>query len=1050
MLRKTRRLCCAALAAAVFLAVFLLPSEAGAEEGPAWERYAAAVYDNASGMPYSEANLSIQTPDGFIYIGSYGGLTRFDGRSFTVVDGVSSAVSLYVDSRDRLWVGTSEMGAVCIDGGSRELYGPEEGLTASTVRGFYEEENGDILMATGSGLFLLDGEGRIREIRDERFAGKYILPLAGDGLGNVYGVVRDEAIFMLRGEEVVHWWTLDEVGFDTEVVYPDPRRSGYVYFGTEGSELYYGSMDGPISALTRIGLDEVTGVNCLLKDGNRLWVCAGDGIGWLEEGGAFTRLDRLPVKNAFEHILRDREGNLWISSSRRGVMKLSPGIFTDVTAIAGADGRVVNAVMQAEGRLYIGTDTGLIVTDESFTPVRDPASALLGEVRVRSIMADAAGRLWFSTYSELGLVCMDPSNGDHRCFTQWDGLPSDYVRDVLILDDGDMLISTAEGLCRLREGKVIRSYGPGDGLNSTVLCMCQTADGTVYIGSDGEGLFTLAGDALRPVQDGGALPGGVILSLKYDVPGKRLWVLTGRYTLACLTGGELRRISKLPGGEKNASPYYDLIPTDDGKLWLLGCSGISVVSGDGLLAGDVSDALLYGVNSGLPHMTAANSRSYVTPDGVAFLAGADGVTAVDLHSTLQTASAPQLCIPYVDIDGERVWLRDESRLAVPREARRIRIYAYVLTYSLDDPEIRYRLEGFDPEDNLTSASRLPVISYTNLPGGSYTFRLSLAKEGGAELSLELVKEKRFYEYPAASAAGAVILLALLAWIARCLLKRQKRRLEAKGEEERINSELSMAANIQADLLPRADPAFPGHPEFTVYASMRPAREIGGDFYDYYLMDDDHLALAVADVNGKGIPAALYMTMAKTLLKSTALHETSPARVLREVDAGLRENHGANMFVTVWLGFLELSTGLLLWADAGHVRPLLCRDGSWSFLEKGDCAALGSGGPEDPDIRGRLPAADHRLQLRPGDMLLQYSDGVTKAVDQHQNAFGEEGLLAAMRRISGEDLKETEERLRREIRDFTQGAPRTDDTTVLLVRYNGPSGEPPVQKNDQEA
>ena len=473
---------------------------------------------------------------------------------------------------------------------------------------------------------------------------------------------------------------------------------------------------------------------------------------------------------------------------------------------------------------------------------------------------------------------------------------------------------------------------------------------------------------------------------------------------------------------------------DDGRLWLLGGSGISVVSGDALLAGDVSDALYYGVGSGLPHLSAANSRSDVTEDGVAFLAGADGVTAVDLSRSLQAVSAPQLCIPYVEIDGERLWLREGDRVSIPKDARRIRIYAYALTYSLDDPELRYRLDGFDTEDSYTTASQLPVVSYTNLPGGSYTFRFSLAEEGGEELRLELVKEKRLYEYPAASIAGAAILLALLAALVSRLLKRQKLRLEAKGEEERIGSELRMAANIQAGLLPKGDPAFPERDEFEIHASMLPAREIGGDFYDFFLIDEDHLALAVADVSGKGVPAALYMTMSKTLLKSTALHEKSPAQVLREVDIRLRENSGASMSVAVWLGILELSTGLLLWADAGHVRPLVCHSGSWSFLEEETGVPLGSMGQEATDMQASLPFADHRLQMQPGDMLFQYSDGITKAEDRHKTAFGEERLLAALGRIPGGDLKETEEQLRKEIDGFTQGAPRSDDITMLLLRY----------------
>ncbi len=218
----------------------------------------------------------------------------------------------------------------------------------------------------------------------------------------------------------------------------------------------------------------------------------------------------------------------------------------------------------------------------------------------------------------------------------------------------------------------------------------------------------------------------------------------------------------------------------------------------------------------------------------------------------------------------------------------------------------------------------------------------------------------------------MLVLALIALFVSRLLKRQKKRLEAKGEEERINSELSMAANIQADLLPKDDPAFPGHPEFTICASMRPAKEIGGDFYDFFLIDDDHLALAVAAVSGRGIPAALYMTMSKTLLKNTALHEESPARVLREVNARLLENHEANMSVSVWLGILEISTGKLTCANAGQEDPGICRGGRFTLCN--DAHDLPVGVQEEAEY------SQHTLRLEPGDKLFLYTDGVPKAVN----------------------------------------------------------------------
>ena len=1022
-------------------AVLPLKGESAFAGDGAERRLAAVVYDNSSGLPFSEANTAVQTPDGFIYIGSYGGLTRFDGQRFEPVSGVSSAVCLFVDSAERLWVGTSEMGAVCIDGGTQTVYGPEQGLESSSVRGFYEEPDGSILMATRSGLFVLDNAAeRVRAFSDARFAGKYIISLTGDSFGNAYIVVRNEGYFRLRGEEVTALWLFVETGFDAEVICPDPDREGYVWFGTEGSELFYGSMDAPISALRRIGLDGITGVNSILPDRERLWVCAGDGMGYLEDG-AFTRLEHLPVTNAYEAIMRDAEGNLWVSSSRRGVMKLYPSIFTDISAVAGLGNRVVNAVSSAGGKLYIGTDTGLVVTDMAYNVVDDPASALLRDAMVRSITSDSHGMLWFSTYSRFGLVRMDPKTGKYECYNRENGLASDYVRDTLHQAGGETLIAASEGFYSLGADGTLREYGADEGLTATVLCMCETPDGTVFLGTDGAGVFTLRDGALKPFDTGKTLRSGVILSIKYDAARSAVWLVTGQYELAWLRDGALKVIETLPAGNKNAGPYYDLLTAENGRLWLLGCRGICVVSGDGLMAGDVSDAVYYGPGSGLPHVFGANARSFVTEEETAFLAGVDGVTGVSLRDVQRDTSDPRLCIPYVDIDGVRIWPGESGQVSIPKNAKSIKIYAYALTYTQADPEVYYALEGFDTENSVSAASRLPVVTYTNLPGGDYTFRLSLpGTDGAKELRLRLEKEKRLYEYRAVRVVGEAVLLALFGWLISRLLKRQKKRLEAKGEEARINSELNMAAGIQADMLPQAFPAFPGRSEFDVYASMQPAKEVGGDFYDYFLIDSDHLALAVADVSGKGIPAALFMTMAKTLLKSRAMHTASPAQVLWDVNARLCENNETNMFVTVWLGILELSTGVLTWADAGHEKPLLCHKGGWMFLSKHSGVALGLMEPELLELDDDPPFVDQTLCLQPDDMLLQYTDGVPEATDPNEKLFGEDRLLEAVRNASGGELKAVTEHVQREIDAFVGKAQQFDDITMLILRYRGGGGD----------
>lgn len=258
-----------------------------------------------------------------------------------------------------------------------------------------------------------------------------------------------------------------------------------------------------------------------------------------------------------------------------------------------------------------------------------------------------------------------------------------------------------------------------------------------------------------------------------------------------------------------------------------------------------------------------------------------------------------------------------------------------------------------------------------------------------------------------------------------------------AEKERIGTELSMAASIQAHMLPNIFPPFPDRVEFDIYAAMHPAKEIGGDFYDFFPIGSDHLCLLVADVSGKGIPAALFSMIAKTMLKTRAQTRLSPEQVLREVNALLCENNEDDMFVTVWLGVLQISTGELTYADAGHERLLLYQNGSWRFLPKAGGTALAMFTPEDLEFMDeRYQYRSQTVRLNPGDAIFQYTDGVTEATDADNNLFGSERLLDAVNSAPSGDVKELLEHVRARIDAFVRDAEQFDDITMLGLRYNG--------------
>ena len=258
-----------------------------------------------------------------------------------------------------------------------------------------------------------------------------------------------------------------------------------------------------------------------------------------------------------------------------------------------------------------------------------------------------------------------------------------------------------------------------------------------------------------------------------------------------------------------------------------------------------------------------------------------------------------------------------------------------------------------------------------------------------------------------------------------------------AEKERIGAELDVAAKIQADMLPCIFPAFPDRNEFDIYATMTPAKEVGGDFYDCFLVDDDHLALVFADVSGKGVPAALFMVIAKTLLKNAAQTGLSPKAVLEKVNNQLCENNEAEMFVTVWLGIYEISTGRLTAANAGHEYPALRRgDGTFELYK--DRHGFVLAGMENARYR------EYTLELNPGDTLFVYTDGVAEATDAHNTLYGTDRMLTALNGCGQAVPRRLLAEVKTDIDRFVGEAPQFDDITMLAIQRRD-TGEDTMKK-----
>ena len=235
------------------------------------------------------------------------------------------------------------------------------------------------------------------------------------------------------------------------------------------------------------------------------------------------------------------------------------------------------------------------------------------------------------------------------------------------------------------------------------------------------------------------------------------------------------------------------------------------------------------------------------------------------------------------------------------------------------------------------------------------------------------------------------------------------------------------------MLPRIFPPYPNTKEFDLYASMIPAKEVGGDFYDFFMVDDSHIALVMADVSGKGVPAALFMVIAKTLIKDRTLQGGTPAEILGDVNAQLCEGNEASLFVTVWLAIIDLKTGDGMAANAGHEHPALRhKDGEFHLVEYRHSPAVA--------VMEGMKFREHPFHLDKNDTLFVYTDGVPESTDKNNTLFGNERMLEALNRDPDADPKTILKNVSDGISEFIGDAEQFDDTTMLCFRYKGPVTE----------
>ncbi len=698
------------------------------------EGFSAVLYNNRNGLPTSEANTVAQTNDGFIWIGSYAGLIRYDGNTFERIDsiaGITNVRCLYVDSQDRLWIGTNDSGVFLMAREEFRKWGKEEGLRSVSIRALAEDRDNMIYIASAMGIAMIDREMRLSVLEDDRISEKMIqdLRLGKDGL--IYGLTMDGDLFTLKNGKIHFFLSSEECRVKRVLsIYPDPVKPGDVYLGTENSQVYYGNLERNFPVLGTKAIGTLTYVSGFEYINKQIWICAGNGIGRLDDDG-FHTLKNVPMNSSVGHVMTDYEGNLWFTSTSQGVMKIVPNKFADLFGQYDLPARVVNSTCMIGRRLFIATDSGLIAVENGKIideiPLKKAVTASgkdLGETdllkfldgtRIRSIIRDSRERLWISTWRKMGLVLYD--HGEMTVFSEEDGLFSDRVRTVTELEDGSVLVANHGGVSVIQDGCVTDGYNEEDGIAITeILTIAEGDNHELLFGSDGGGIYVITPDGTRHIGTEDGLISEVVMRIRHSTTRDVYWIVTSN-SLAYMTPDlQVTTIRQFPYPNN-----YDVYENSHGDVWVLSSAGIYVVPADELLANEEIEPVFYGIYSGLPYVATSNSFSEQAKDGNLYIASTVGVAKVNIEKPFENIGELKITVPYLDVDEKRYFPDENGNYALPGNMRKLTIYPFVFNYSLIDPLVSYRLEGSDRKDTTVSRRELGPVIYTYLPNGTYQF-----------------------------------------------------------------------------------------------------------------------------------------------------------------------------------------------------------------------------------------------------------------------------------------------------------------------------------------
>ncbi|MCR5651854.1 MAG: response regulator [Lachnospiraceae bacterium] len=772
------------------------------------------IFGIDEGLSSTEINTIAQSGDGYIWAGAYSGLYRFNGSSFEKADidpRISNAVSLYTDRKGRLWIGTNDSGVGCYDPntGNTVFFSTEDGLCSDSIRGICEDDTGTIYVGTASYLCSITGvdtsdadEDTDRSIRKPRikvYGGfkdiTFVSSLTSIDDGSIMGVTGNGVLFIMKRGKISYKYESDVYG---EIIY-SAACSGNKNFlaGTNGRTLYHLELtDDGFEKVSAVSTNEFNCFNRIIYDrlhGGYLFACT-NGFGFIDDDGIMKDLTTDDFDSAASDILTDKQGNIWFSSDKHGILKISLNPFSDLFKRLGETGKVVNAVMPDGDDIYIGTDEGLIKADLNTNSVKkDEVPAILKDARIRHIMKDDNGDIYYSTYGTDGLVKVSP-NGSITTYNDSNSeILGSRFRFVTKLKDKRLMAASPEGVSFLKDGRVVKTLGAKDGMDIPKILSClEEDDGTIYLGTDGDGVYKIQND--RVVSHTGkeeGLASEVVMKI-VSCAGGRIYVASnGLYYHE--DGKDVRKLENFP-----FTNDYDIYLSNDNRAFVLSAAGLYIVNGEDLIKDeeDYSYSLL-NRKCGLTSTLTANAY-YAVEDEKLYLCCTEGVFILNMDDYSDFDSHYQIVLRSVKKGDEEVPFHN-GVYEIPSGPGQIVITPAVLNYTISDPLVGIRLEGIDDTTRIMRQSELESIYYSSLPYGRHRLMVQVLDDSGKQVLKEMVfliyKDSRLYEhtyFKVYLAVNLTMLLVILVWMFSkmgnmAIISRQYEQIrEAKEDAEFAN------------------------------------------------------------------------------------------------------------------------------------------------------------------------------------------------------------------------------------------------------------------------